>query len=179
MRGVNEQHQPVKRKKRMNVAPGKSVADGIEHEQEQHGESSKKKRKRYQISDDEDEAELTNGEQELEQMLELNEDETESVNAVNAEGSLDESEVEEQSGQIELVEITLDKYYAIKYEIDSKKKNDTNVYSYYIAKICSTNNDGTCNIVFLKQNQKMSSNINVVCSWPEARIELYCRLRTS
>jgi hypothetical protein len=58
----------------MNVAPGKSVADGIEHEQEQHGASSKKKRKRYQISDDEDEAELTNGEQELEQMLELNED---------------------------------------------------------------------------------------------------------
>jgi hypothetical protein len=95
------------------------LADGIEHEQEQHGESSKKKRKRYQISDDEDEAELTNGEQELEQMLELNEDETESV---NAEGSLDESEVEEQSGQIELVEITLDKYYAIKYEIDSKRK---------------------------------------------------------
>lgn len=158
LRGVDEEQPVRRRKKRLNVAPGKSVTDISSHEEPVAGPSKEAREVTTDLSDEENEDNSTGDEFEVEQN---NDEEVEE----EADNTLEESQ-NEKADEIEIVEILVDRFYIIRYQIDSRKAYDRNVF--YIGKVISTNDDATCNVIFLKFNKKMSTK-TVVCSWPEAK----------
>lgn len=144
MRGTDEDNLSRQRKKRINVAPGKSIS--AEDFSAIPGTSN-------DMSDDENDCNI----EEPENIEEAGDLEVEELSDAGS------KEVMEFSAEnIELVNIMIDSYYIIKFSVCAKSSYEC----YYIGKVVALSEDG-CTVTFLRQSRQ----INAVFIWPQAKDE--------